>query len=424
MKNTIYLLDFMMLVGRRVQRAPTVLLLLLLVAAGCSTKQPAEHTHATAEAYYTCPMHPEVVQDSPGKCPVCGMFLVKKTVGPAADADTSALPISASSTATPTDVQLVHPTTGVETTTITAPGVISYDPRQFERVSARVGGRIERLYVRYRFQPIKKGQKLYDIYSPELLTEQQNLLFILKNKPVDQALLTASRRKLELLGLTTGQVRAIEKSGQPQLRISVYSPVSGYATEPTSAATDAGNALEQASPLTIREGDYVQTGQPVLQLINTNTVWALLQVYAADVARVQPGQTVKITLNDDSEASPRTGKVALVEPLITSAAPTATARVYLSNSEQQLKIGQLITGRIQPATQAAGLWVPAAAVLDLGTRQVVFRQQHNQLQPVAVVTGARAGNQVQITQGLTAQDQIAANAQYLTDSESFIEPVL
>ncbi|MBC6611943.1 efflux RND transporter periplasmic adaptor subunit [Hymenobacter sp. BT507] len=396
---------------------------LFWMAAGCSTKQQAKHTHATAEEYYTCPMHPEVVQDSPGKCPVCGMFLVKKTTGPAVDADTSALPTPAGSAALPADVQLVHPTTSAEATTITAPGVISYDPRQFERVAARVGGRIERLYVRYRFQPIKKGQKLYDIYSPELLTEQQNLLFILKNKPIDQTLLASSRRKLELLGLTTAQVQAIEKSGRPQLRISVYSPADGYATE-VGPETEANNALEQAGPLAIREGDYVQPGQPVLQLINTATVWALLQVYAADLARVQPGQAVEITLSDAPQAAPRRGKVALVEPLITSSAPTATARVYLSNSGQQLKIGQLVTGRIQPATQARGLWVPTAAVLDLGTRQVVFRQQDHQLQPVAVVTGARAGNQVQITRGLTAQDQIAANAQYLTDSESFIEPVL
>ncbi|UOR05209.1 efflux RND transporter periplasmic adaptor subunit [Hymenobacter aerilatus] len=400
-----------------------LLLGLFWMATSCSTEQPHEHAHATAEEYYTCPMHPEVVQDEPGKCPVCGMFLVKKTTAPAADADTSTLPSPVSGTATPTDVQLVHPTAGAETTTITAPGVISYDPRQFERVAARVGGRIERLYVRSRFQPVKKGQKLYDIYSPELLTEQQNLLFILKNKPVDEALLTASRRKLELLGLTTGQVRAIEKSGRPQLRISVYSPVSGYVTEATTDAA-AASALEQAGTLTIQEGDYVQTGQPVLQLVNTNTVWALLQVYAADIAHVQPGQTVEITLNDTPQATPRQGKVALVEPLITSSAPTATARVYLSNSEQQLKIGQLVTAQIQSRAQATGLWVPAAAVLDLGTRQVVFRQQHNQLQPVAVVTGARAGNQVQITHGLTVQDQIAANAQYLTDSESFIEPVL
>ncbi|MBO3269963.1 efflux RND transporter periplasmic adaptor subunit [Hymenobacter defluvii] len=418
----VYLLDFLMRTGRHAQRVSTALLLLLLIA-GCSTKQSPEHTHATAEEYYTCPMHPEVVQDSPGKCPVCGMFLVKKTTGPAVDADTSALPTPASSAVTPTDVQLVHPTFAAETTTITAPGVISYDPRQFERVSARVGGRIERLYVRYRFQPVKKGQKLYDIYSPELLTEQQNLLFILKNKPVDEALLTSSRRKLELLGLTTGQVRAVEKSGRPQLRISVYSPANGYVTE-VGAAAEADGALEQAGPLGIQEGDYVQTGQPVLQLINTTTVWALLQVYATDLAHVQPGQDVEITLNDAPQAAPRQGKVALVEPLITSAEPTATARVYLSNSGQQLKIGQLVTGRIQPATQATGLWVPTAAVLDLGTRQVVFRQQDNQLQPVAVVTGARTGNQVQITRGLTTQDQIAANAQYLTDSESFIEPVL
>ncbi|OGX88715.1 efflux RND transporter periplasmic adaptor subunit [Hymenobacter glacialis] len=336
-------------------------------------------------------------------------------------------------------VQLVQPSpTADSAATIIAPGTIAYDPRRFENVAARFGGRIERLYVRYQFQPVRAGQKLFDIYSPELVTEQQNLLFLLKNNdPDDRALLNASRQKLLLLGLTAAQVRAVEQRGRPQLSVSVFSPVSGYVMEtgPATAGAPgmsqpgnpapAGMALEQTAPLAIQEGQYVERGQRVLQVVNIDQVWVRLQLYARDVAAVQPGQPVEISLNDRPQAPALHARVALLEPVLAGDAATVTARVYLPNPGGQLKIGQLLTGRITPPVATAGLWVPATSVVDLGTRQVVFRQQTDspRLLAVAVVTGARRGTQVQVVRGLRPNDRIAENGQYLVDSESFINPV-
>ena len=405
-------------------------LLLILLLAACSGHEPPVDTAAVlsddpAADLYTCPMHPSIIRHAPGQCPVCGMNLVRKVVsGPTADT-AAVVPTAVVAGPGVARGQLVHPvrqTVGVD---VTAPGTIGYDPRRVQNVAARFGGRIERLYVRYQFQPVRAGQKLYDIYSPELVTEQQNLLFLLAHAPADPALLTASRRKLQLLGLTAGQLRAIEHSRRPQLRLSVYSPTSGYVLAPGSlAAPSAAPAgpLEQTAALPVREGDYVTTGQTLFQVVNTERVWALLQLYPAAVAAVRVEQAVEIQLDDQPQAPPRAGTVAYLEPLVESAASTVTARVYLPNPGGQLQIGQLVTGRIRvPA--AAGLWVPATAVVDLGTRQVVFRQATGgQLAPVAVAAGPRRAGQVQILRGLTANDLIARDAQYLTDSDELIAP--
>ncbi len=429
-----------------------------LALASCSdNKQSALETAAGSPAatdVYTCPMHPDILRHAPGDCPVCGMHLVKKAGGPPAGAARSPAPPVAQTDPTavvpaPNEqvlsrVRLVRPARTAVAETITAPGAIGYDPRRFENVAARFGGRIERLYVRYQFQPVRAGQKLYDIYSPELVTEQQNLLFLLRNRdPDDQALLNASRQKLRLLGLSAAQVRAVEQRGQPQLRLSVYSPAGGYVLETaapaqappgagpgTSPAPPSGGqgpgtaALEQAAPLALREGQYVERGQGVFQVVNTDRVWARLQFYARDVAGVRPGMPVQITLNDQPQAAPLRARIALLEPVLAGDAATATARVYLPNPGGRLRIGQLVTARLATAA-GAGLWVPATAVVDLGTQQVVFRQQPHspRLRAVPVVTGPRSGTQIRITQGLGADDQIAENGQYLVDSESFIKPV-
>ena len=420
-----------------------------LAVAACSTKQqPAEMAAPAAADVYTCSMHPQIIRNAPGDCPICGMTLVKKVsaTAPAAlptaaesRADSSAV-VPAPNEQVLSRVRLVRPSRTAIAAVITAPGTIAYDPRRFENVAARFGGRIERLYVRYQFQPVRAGQKLYDIYSPELVTEQQNLLFLLQtHDPDDQALLNASRQKLRLLGLSAAQVRAVEQRGRPQLRVNVFSPVSGYVMETAPPAATpaglaamsqpggvapAGAALEQAAPLAIREGQYVVRGQRVFQVVNTDQVWALLQVYARDVDAVRPGQPVEITQNDQPQAPPIKATIGLLEPVLAGDAATATARVYLPNPDGQLKIGQLVTARITQAA-AAGLWVPATAVVELGTRQVVFRQQPRsaRLLAVSVVTGPRRGTQVQVVRGLRAEDQIAENGQYLVDSESFIKPV-
>ena len=179
------------------------MLFLVFAAAGCNNnKGPhAEHKAEVVEEIYTCPMHPQIIRDKPGKCPVCGMQLVKKERGGKKE-EVAAL----EALLKPTNEFVVStiPVTTIqkkeEEIEIEALGNIAYDTRQAGSISSRVSGRIEKLYVRYRYQKISKGQHILDMYSPELMTAQQNLLFLLKNDPANTTFIQAAKEKLLLLG--------------------------------------------------------------------------------------------------------------------------------------------------------------------------------------------------------------------------------
>ncbi len=170
------------------------------------TTMPQNHDHENEAAEYTCPMHPEIIKDKPGSCPVCGMDLVKKETGGSASTE-----IGLEALLKPTNEFVVSsiPVTTIEQKeehiNIETLGTIAYDTRAVGTISARVSGRIEKLYVRHRYQKISKGQRIMDIYSPEILTAQQNLLFLLKNDPENKAFIESAKQKLLLLGMSSQQ---------------------------------------------------------------------------------------------------------------------------------------------------------------------------------------------------------------------------
>ena len=151
----------------------------------CNYEKKEDHSkHQTHKEIYTGPMHPEIIRNAPGKCPICNMSLIKK------ETDSKAIgEIEAEAVLRPANAFVIStvPVTTIEQREedieLAVVGTVSYDTRQFGAISSRVGGRIERLHVRYRYQDVKKGQKIMDIYSPDLVTVQQNLLFLLRNDP-------------------------------------------------------------------------------------------------------------------------------------------------------------------------------------------------------------------------------------------------
>ena len=152
---------------------------------------------------YTCSMHPEIIRDKPGNCPICGMTLVKKITenNPVEDNSIDNL-------IKPTDNFIVgnyQTTTAIDTTLsseINLPGIVGYDPNSSVNIAARMSGRIERMYVNYKYQKVNKGQKLFDLYSPELLTEQQNFIYLISNDAENRSIINASKQKLLLYGMT------------------------------------------------------------------------------------------------------------------------------------------------------------------------------------------------------------------------------
>lgn len=423
------------------------LLALLLIAAACQQKKGEDnampgmaHDHAAMPhdptAVYTCPMHPQIIRDKPGSCPICGMDLVKKegvsTTTDTVSADLELL-LKPTYEYVLSDVKTVHPERKNLTSAIEAPGYLAYDARKVQAISARFGGRIERLYVKYPYQQVRKGQHILDIYSPEIATAQQDLIFLLENDAANSVLIENARRRLSLLGMTSEQIRSVEKSRKPNLSLPIFSPYDGLVFEktmpvPSPNATEDGmgadvSAVPATLPagigeLSLREGMYLQKGQRLFSVQSLATVWAVLEFYPSDVSLVKIGQSVSIQIEPFEQ--PFFGKINYVEPQFGSGGKNLRARVYLDNPDGKLKPGALLKATVQ-ASGRSGLWIPKAAALDLGRQKVVFLKKGGVFQSKKIETGARSGDWLEVRSGITEVDEISFDAQFLMDSESFVK---
>lgn len=372
---------------------------------------------------FTCPMHPEIMEDEPGSCPICNMKLVQKNQ---TEQDPSI----------PRLEDLLKPThefiiSTVRDTTLLkkevsligeATGVIDYDTREVYRISSNTEGRIEKLYIRYRFQKIHEGQRIMDVYSPELVTAQQNLLFLLRQDPDNESLVRAAKQKLILLGMQTSQMEEVIKSGEPSLTVGVYSKRNGYVieTERMEGRSEGAMANKEGEeePLTLKEGMYVQKGQPVLSVYDPKRTWAIINIHGENQGWIKIGNEAILR----AETSPQTilrGKINFIEPFYQKGSKTLTARIYLDHRYGQLPIGSRITAKITGPSKTS-YWLPKSAVLSSGLQKVVFLKKEGGFKAIPVQTGLVMEDLVEFKDGLSIHDRFAINAQYLLDSESFI----
>lgn len=394
------------------------------------TKDESMKTTAAEEkVLYTCSMHPEIIRDKPGDCPICGMHLVKK------ENDSKKIHgISLHTLIQPTNSYAVSriPSTTLqqqeEAIEINALGYTAYNTTEVGAISARISGRIEKLYVRFRYQLVKKGQKIMDIYSPELLTAQQNLLFLLKNDPSNNSLISAAKEKLLLLGFPSEQLQQLVSTQKTLFTVSVYSRYGGHIHESLGKEMNGAGAevpvMNEATSLTtqelsLKEGMYLQKGQMIFKVYSPNKVWALLNIYPSDQPFIKVGNKVRIV----PEAKPGndfSSSIYFIEPFFRPGSKTLTARVNVDNSVLQLPIGSQVRATIFTNSINAD-WLPKDAVLSLGLEKVVFVKSGIGFKAQKVETGLAYKNLIQITGGITMQDSVAANAQFLMDSESFIK---
>jgi Cu(I)/Ag(I) efflux system membrane fusion protein len=428
-------------------------------AHGPESQAPAQPVASSAAMQYTCPMHPQIVREAPGQCPICGMDLVPKVLNNAAAQASGSLSnvVQAPNATVVAAVATIRPRAegsspgGLTADTLTLPGLVEYDPRRSRAVAARFGGRIERLLIRYNYQPVRRGEKLLELYSPELVTAEQEYIFMLANDADNLPLVSGARRKLLLLGLTESQLRDLARTRRASYRVAVFSPFDGYAVEtpapnapPAPASDAAANAGgmdaagggvpspatsapaasgSQSSLLTLTEGAYVATGQTLFQVMNTAQVWGIFQPTPPELARLRPGQRLRVVA-EGTDLPPLTARLDLVEPEFRNGASSAAVRVYLPNAQGRLRRGQRLTARLVPdaaSALAGSFWLPRTAVVDLGTRQVAFVRRGATFVPVAVQVGQRTAAQVQVLHGLTGSEDVAANGQYLIDSEGFVQ---
>jgi Cu(I)/Ag(I) efflux system membrane fusion protein len=374
---------------------------------------------------YTCSMHPEIIREAPGDCPICGMHLIKKITDSKTVVD-----VDLNTLLQPTNNFVVSsiPVTVIkmesEPYTINSLGSVAYDTREEATISSKVSGRIEKLYIRYRYQQVEKGQKIMEIYSPEILTAEQNLIFLLQNDPSNSSLIEAAKQRLVLLGMEEQQIKHIMQSKNPLLTISIFSKYSGHVHEAgntkmntvTAGMKDIAAITEE---LPLKEGMYVKKGETVFTIYNPNKAWVLLNIFGGDQSFVKTGNAVTITPETASNSS-FTGKINFIEPFFRKDAKTVTARVYFDNSSLQIPIGSQVKAIITGSTNKA-FWLPNESIISLGLEKIVFIKQNGGFMAHRIRTGIVSNKKIEIRDGLTIHDSIAANAQYLMDSESFIK---
>lgn len=347
-------------------------------------------------------------------------------------------------------IKTVRSEKGSRTAEITLKGVINYNTNNWKSVSSRVSGRIERLYVKYSYEQIRKGQKIMDIYSPDLANAQQELLFLKNNS--EMVLLESAKKKLVLLGFTQSQIDQVLRSGKISPTVSVYSPYSGYVAElalnatasPGSSAQAGGTRISSAAAsgmnemnsggsadavpsvqsistgqvLQIREGQYVSAGQKLFDLINTEQVWAEFFARPEQLQEFKRGMKVSIQSLDITEQHSEV-QVDIIQPYYREGVNYSLIRANLPNSNRDWKVGQLIS--VSRQSSVDGSWVPRTAVLQLGNKYVVFINRNSAFVPVYVQVNTLTDEWADIGNSLDPDQEIAINAWFLVDTESFIK---
>lgn len=425
----------------QLRRLCFMMLLTAFILVSCGGDQSA-HVHDT----YTCPMHPTVISDRPGTCPVCAMDLVRKArEGEEVEITQDlAVLLKSPSENVVASVKTIRGEYAKHPTSIKVRGVISYDTRTIYRVSARIGGRLEKVSVKYPFQKIRKGQKIAEVYSPDLVTAQRELLFLIENDPSNEYLIRGAKERLMLLGATANQVERVIRRKAAEYSFPIFSPVDGYVIAeeqqspsgslPSRSAPSAmaaggmtgmadgtgigtsspANATPSSQGISIREGDYVSAGQALFGILNPSMLRVELDVPMSDKRGIRMGAPVSIAL---ANADTLSAKVDFIQPFFSEGDEFLKVWVYITNSGN-LTVGQLVDAEITlPSVE--GLWIPREAIVDLGARKIVFVKEKGTFVPKTITTGGERDGFVQIN-GLASSEEVAANGQYLVDSESFI----
>ena len=372
----------------------------LLLATACKNKKPVEVTKA--DVYYTCSMHPQIVQEKPGTCPICHMELipVKKTSETKDEMMLSDEQIQLGNIQTDT---LGRTLTG-DKVVLTA--TLNFDEMKVNTVSARITGRIDRLYFKNTGDFIKKGDHLFDLYSEELNTAKQEYLAALErqqelgNSIIDfKQLLQSAKNKLHLWGVSESQIDALAKTKQFSPLTAFYSTATGYVTE-----------------LPIKEGQYVMEGGVVVKLADLSTLWAEAQVYASQLASVDYQGVATVQLPDMPGAA-ITGKVTFANPEISTDTRINLLRISIPNTSNQLKPG-MPAYVVLKSRAGKALTLPIDAVLRNGQMALVWVQTaNNTYKRKMVETGLESGDRIEIQSGLQNGDVVVVSGAYLLNSE-------
>jgi Cu(I)/Ag(I) efflux system membrane fusion protein len=372
--------------------------------------QTAGKTVQTADQHktiWTCSMHPQIRMDHPGKCPICGMDLIPLQDSPGDETAIAPDEIRMTESAMKlADVQTVIVQKAFPKKAIELLGKVKPDERNIAELTARFGGRIEKLYVNFTGQNVAKGEKLATIYSPALMTAQKELIEARANEQSNPDLYTAARNKLKLWDLTDEQIDEIGKKAQAGDYFDILSPITGTVTQRN-----------------VSLGDYVKEGNALFQVVDLNHVWVMFEAYESDLPWVKTGDKVDFTI-PSLPGKRFSGRVAFIDPLIDPRTRIAQVRVEVRNPGQLLKPEMFANGIVTSniAANKKALLIPKTASLWTGKRAVVYVKLPGREQPTfnyrEIVLGPSAGNFYVVDSGLSEGEEIAVNGVFKIDAAS------
>lgn len=357
---------------------------------------------------WTCPMDPEVVSDKPSRCPKCGMDLERQ-----ADRIPGRVPVDIDADGLRlAGVRLATAERGALSRTIRTVGTVVPDETRVRHVHTKVSGWVEKLQVDFTGQAVTKGRPILTLYSQELLAVQQEYLrareasmkasasTIPEVRQAAQEMLDATRRRLGLLDIPPGFIQQLDRTGEPQRSVTISAPVSGIVTSKS-----------------IFEGQQVDPGMELFTVTDLSRIWIEAEVYENEASAVKVGQDATLTLAY-SPGVQLTGKVAFIYPYLNAQTRTLKVRFEFPNKDLALKL-QMYVNVEMPIQASEGILVPESAVMDTGTRQVVFvSPKEGRFDPRRVRVGVRADGKAEILEGLEAGEKVVVKANFLIDSES------
>ncbi|MCS6806534.1 MAG: efflux RND transporter periplasmic adaptor subunit [Acidobacteriota bacterium] len=385
--------------------------------------EPQQRTteQAQQEVWY-CPMHPDYTSERPGDCPVCNMALVKAPSHEMSAVAEQPMP-PGSVQITPYKQQLIGVTYGEVTAEplselVRTVGRLTYDESKLSRVYAKFEGYIERVHVDFVGQLVKKGQPLLDVYSPELVATQQELLIAAKAKrllgdtPLREissnalSLYDAVRERLRLWDISDAQINEIEQRGAPTKTLTLYSPITGFVVT--------RNALT---------GARITPDTELYTIADQSTIWVLADVYEYEASKIRVGQPATITLSYFPGETFH-GRVSYINPQLDATTRTLKVRIAIANPQFKLKPEMFANVQLR-IDYGRPLSVPQDAVLDSGTQQIVFvAHEGGYFEPRTVQVGPRVNERYIILSGLKLGEKIVTSGNFLIDAESRLKSAL
>ncbi|MBZ5553620.1 MAG: efflux RND transporter periplasmic adaptor subunit [Acidobacteriia bacterium] len=393
-------------------KAPDGMDLVPVYAEGYSATAPGERKIL----YWMDPMHPAYKSDKPGTAPDCGMTLVPVYADGGGESVGDNLPPGAIKISATKQqligVQFGEVLSGPVEKTLRAVGHLAYDETKIIRVHTKISGWIDKVFVDYTGQLVKKGQPLFTVYSPDLLSTQEEFLIGLKAKQYlgdsqfkdvstgAQSLYNASRRRLQLWDISEAQIEELERTQKPTRDLTLYAPDDGFVTK--------RNAFPQ---------QQVNPDTEVYEIADLSTIWVLADVYEYELPEVKLGQTARVNLTY-FPGKTFAGKVSYIYPEVDNTTRTAKVRIDLPNGDFKLKPDMYASVELQ-INYGRQLSVPQEAVLDSGAEQTVFVALGNgYFEPRKVQLGAKVDDRYIVLGGLRPQEKVVTSGNFLIDSES------